>query len=256
MTSEATRPLILVANDDGIEAQGIALLAGEMAEIGDVYVVAPAEAQSAMSQALTTRRPIRMREVASGSPYRQFAVAGTPTDCVKLALAEILPRRPDLVVSGINHGSNVSISVLYSGTLGAALEGCIAGIPSIGFSQIGREADMTPFLPYVRHIALQVLEHGLDDGVCLNVNCPSVPLQGLRICRQTRATYANAYETRLAHDGETDYHIKDTFQNLERESRDTDSWAVRHGYIAIVPVRIDMTDYRSTLKLNTWQWEL
>lgn len=255
MAEEKKRPLILVTNDDGIDAKGLALLAEEMHTLGEVYVVAPATGQSAMSKALTTQLPLRATEVEKGTPYRQFAVTGTPTDCVKLAVAVLLPRRPDLVVAGINHGSNVSIAVLYSGTLGAALEGSISGVPSIGFSQKGRKSDMTPCLPYVRRIASETLTHGLANGTCLNVNFPEGELQGVRLCRQTRAMYLNKFDTREHPDGGEYHWLRDSFTNLEPEAEDTDSWAMRHGYVSVVPVKIDLTDYETLESLSAWRWE-
>lgn len=251
------KPLILVTNDDGIEAPGIAALATEMATIGDVVVAAPAEPHSGMSQAITSNTPIRCRELHENRPYRQYAVAGTPTDCVKLALATLVERRPDLVVSGINHGSNASVNVLYSGTMGAALEGCVAGIPSIGFSLVNsaRDADMSPYMPYCNRIASLVLQRGLPDGVALNVNLPRKAITGVRVCRQARAKWVNEFDSRVDPWGHNYYWLIGTFCNLESQATDTDDRGLGDGCITIVPVHIDMTDYPTLEQLKQWPWE-
>ncbi|PIE84632.1 MAG: 5'/3'-nucleotidase SurE [Bacteroidia bacterium] len=248
------KPLILVSNDDGIDAKGIGLLATAMADLGEVWVVAPAQAQSGMSQALTAVRPLRMKELDRGRPYREFSVDGTPVDCVKLALWGIVPRQPDLVVAGINHGSNGSINVLYSGTMGATLEGCIAGIPSIGYSQVGRRVQ-EKFQPYVQRIARNVLERGLPQGVCLNVNLPQRPFDGeVRVCRQANARFDNTYEQREDPFGKPYYWLCDSFRSLEYYAPDTDDMGLREGCITIVPTMIDLTHRATMEELQTWEW--
>ena len=183
-----SRPLFLLTNDDGITARGLQELARALSHIADICVVAPDTVRSGMSQAVTSAVPLRIEEYKKGTtPYPQYAVNGTPADCVKLALYHVLHRRPDMVIAGINHGSNASVNVLYSGTMGATLEGCIAGFPSIGFSLVNRtlDADLSPYLPWCEKIVRTTLEHGLPQGVALNVNLPRRQVQGIRVCRQT-----------------------------------------------------------------------
>ena len=256
MAINSKRPTILVTNDDGIEAHGLHALATAMLERGDVVVVAPREGHSGMSQALTVRVPVRYREEKANTPYRQYSVNGTPTDCVKLALHTIVPCRPALVVAGINHGSNASINVLYSGTMGATLEGCVAGLPSIGFSLVNREpgADLAPYLPYCVDIAHAVLERGLPEGVALNVNLPRRAVQGVKICRQAPARWHSEYDARKDPWGGDYYWLTGIFESLDGEAEDTDDWALRHSYISIVPTRVDMTDYPMVKAMEDWKW--
>ncbi len=252
---EQREPLILVTNDDGIDAKGISMLAGAMLRLGEVWVVAPADAQSGKSQALTAMMPLRVQEMKRDRSFREFRVFGTPTDCVKLALWDLLPRRPDLIVAGVNHGSNGSINVLYSGTMGATMEGCVAGIPSIGFSQVGRRMQEV-FDPYLTRIAATVLRNGLPKGVCLNVNLPQRPFNGeVRVCRQADALFDNTYDAREDPFGKPYYWLCDSFRSLEPDAPDTDDFGLRQGAITVVPTRVDLTDLVALEKLQAWRWE-
>jgi 5'-nucleotidase len=243
------KPLILVTNDDGVDAKGINVLAELMAEIGDVVVFAPAFPQSGMSNALTVTAPIRCKKVGERENIVRYSCTGTPTDCVKLALNEFLQgRKPDLLVSGINHASNAAINVIYSGTMGAAFDGCANGIPSIGFSidDHSMDADFDYFAPYVLKIAKMVLKNGLPERVCLNVNAPIGEIQGVKIARQCKGFWTKEFEKREDPRGIGDYYwLTGYFHNQEPEATDTDEWALANGYISIVPTRIDATDYAS-----------
>ena len=185
------KPLILVTNDDGITAPGIRMLISVMNEIGDVVVVAPDSPQSGMGHAVTLNETLYCNEIkVDDGPQREFQSSGTPADCVKLAVSEILERKPDLCVSGVNHGSNSSINVIYSGTMSAAVEAGVEGIPAIGFSLLDYSwnANFEPLRDYVKKIAENVLKQGLPDGVVLNVNFPKIEaFKGIKICRQARA---------------------------------------------------------------------
>ena len=189
------RPLILVSNDDSIEANGVHALIDVLVNFGDVVAVCPAHPQSGQSMALTVATPLRITRVEDYKDAKMYKVNGTPVDCIKLAMHTVLDRKPDLVVSGINHGSNASINVIYSGTMGAAFEGCAFGIPAIGFSLTDHSpnADFTPCLPFIHKIVKSVLDNGLPQGVALNVNIPnSIPhpteMRVTKDARQTGAT--------------------------------------------------------------------
>jgi 5'-nucleotidase len=250
--------LILVTNDDGLHAKGIASLVEAIGPLGEVVVVAPGESQSGMSQAITVKHPLRARK-SQLNGFESFAVNGTPTDCVKLAFNQLLPRRPDLLVSGINHGSNSSTSVLYSGTLGAALEGSINGIPSIGFSLMSYDpdADFGVAKKYARRIAQEVLENGLPKYTCLNVNIPNLPedkIQGIRICRQTIGYWKEEFDKRTDPQGREYYWLTGQYFNTEPDAVDSDEWALKNNYIAVVPLRIDLTCYSTMELIKNWKF--
>jgi 5'/3'-nucleotidase surE len=252
-----SRPLFLLTNDDGITARGLQELARALSHIADICVVAPDTVRSGMSQAVTSAVPLRIEEYKKGTtPYPQYAVNGTPADCVKLALYHVLHRRPDMVIAGINHGSNASVNVLYSGTMGATLEGCIAGFPSIGFSLVNRtlDADLSPYLPWCEKIVRTTLEHGLPQGIALNVNLPRRQVQGIRVCRQTGGRWSNEFEPRKDPWGREYFWLTGTFENLEPSAEDTDDAALCNGYIAIVPTRVDLTDTAMLAAMKEWEW--
>jgi 5'-nucleotidase len=251
--------LILVTNDDGVNAKGILALAEAMAPLGEIIVIAPSESQSGMSQAITVKHPLRViRSKING--YDRYAINGTPTDCVKLALNRLLPRKPDLLVSGINHGSNSSSSVLYSGTLGATLEGCLNNIPSIGFSLISydHDADFNAATKYAQLIASKVLEKGLPQYIGLNVNIPYVKeneINGIKICRQTMGFWQEEFEKRTDPSGRDYYWLTGEYHNHEPEAPDTDEWALMNNFVAIVPLHIDLTSYPTLELLKTWNFQ-
>ena len=251
------RPLILVVNDDGVTAPGIRTLIRLMKTIGDVLVVAPNSPQSGMSHAITLEAPLYVERVVleSGSQI-EYACSGTPADCVKLAFNKLLTRKPDLCVSGINHGSNSSTNVLYSGTMAAALEGAIKGIPSIGFSLLdhSQDADFSQSEEFVLKIAKQVLKNGLPSGVCLNVNIPKLPkeeLKGFKICRQADGKWQEDIEERTSPLGKIYYWLFGSFVNFDK-GNDTDIWDLENNYISVVPVQFDLTAHDSIQQLKTW----
>lgn len=252
----AKEKLILVTNDDGLDSLGIASLVESMSNLGEVVVVAPDEPQSGMSQAITVKHPLRVKK-AQLNGSESFAVSGTPTDCVKLAFNRLLPRKPDLLVSGINHGSNSSTSVLYSGTMGAALEGCVNGVPSIGFSLISydQKADFRPAKKYTHLIASRVLKEGLPLHTCLNVNIPYIPeneIKGIRICRQTMGFWQEEFDRRNDPMGHEYYWLTGEYFNREPDASDTDEWALKNNYIAIVPLQTDLTSYTTIDLIKKW----
>jgi len=250
--------LILITNDDGIDAKGIKALAEAMAPLGRIVVIAPKEPQSGMSQAITVKHPLRVKKI-NLNGYDQYAINGTPTDCVKLGFNQILDQKPDLLVSGINHGSNSSTSIMYSGTLGAALEGCLNGIPSIGFSLISfdADADFSAAITFSRRIAAMVLENGLPMHIGLNVNIPYISekeIKGIRVCRQTMGFWQEEFEHRIDPAGKDYYWLTGQFYNHEPNAEDTDEWALEHNYVAIVPIRTDMTCYSTLELIKNWNF--
>jgi 5'-nucleotidase len=251
------KPLILVTNDDGITAPGIRTLIEIMNEIGTVVVVAPDSPQSAMGHAITINStlycdPIKITD----GPQEEYSCSGTPADCVKLAVNELLDRKPDLCVSGINHGSNSSINVIYSGTMSAAMEAAIEGIPSIGFSLLdfSWNADFNPIRKYVKKITEQALLNGIPKDVVLNVNFPKRKedeIKGIKVCRQAKANWVEEFDKRKNPMGRDYYWLTGNFIN-EDKGEDTDEWALSQGYISIVPTQFDLTAHHSIQQLNTW----
>ena len=251
-----SKPLILVVNDDGISASGIRNLIKIMNDFGDVVVVAPNSPQSGKSHAITIEATIRCDKVViDDGPQEEYACSGTPVDCVKLALNQILDRKPDLCVSGINHGSNSSINVIYSGTMSAALEGALENIPSVGFSLLDYDdnADFSEAEPYIREIIKRVINNGLDSGVCLNVNIPKSlegkTLKGLKVCRQANANWEEEFEVRTDPKGKVYYWLTGKFVNYDKGA-DTDEWALANHYISVVPVQFDVTAHSSLSSVN------
>jgi 5'-nucleotidase len=254
------KPLILVCNDDGITAPGIRNLIQAMNSIGDVVVVAPDAPQSGMGHAITLNSTLRCDPVKiNDGPQKEFSCSGTPVDCVKLAVNVILPRKPDLCVSGINHGSNSSINVIYSGTMSAAVEGSLEDIPSIGFSLLDYswEADFEEARPHIRNIALEVLKNGLPRGICLNVNIPKasdIPYKGVKVCRQANANWEEEFDARVDPRGRHYYWLTGTFVNYDH-GQDTDEWALQNNYISVVPVQSDVTAHSVLQDINSWSFE-
>lgn len=252
------RPLILVTNDDGITAPGIRTLISVMNEIGDVIVIAPDSPQSGMGHAITLDSTIYCDAVTiDEGPQLEYRCSGTPADCVKMAISEILNKKPDLCVSGVNHGSNSSINVIYSGTMSAAVEAGIEGIPAIGFSLLDYSwnAQFDHLRAEIKIIATNVLERGLPDGVVLNVNFPKVEskkFKGIKICRQARANWVEEFDKRVNPQGKEYYWLTGKFVNLD-PGEDTDVWSLKNGYIAVVPVGFDMTAHHFLPALNQWK---
>lgn len=246
------KPLILVTNDDGISAPGIAALVEAMKEIGEVMVVAPDKPQSGVGHAITINSTLRIHKTRFHGVKMEHSITGTPVDCVKMAVNKILKKKPDLIVSGVNHGSNISINVIYSGTMSAAIEGAIEGIPSIGFSLLhdSIDADFTASKEIAKTIALQVLKNGLPKDICLNVNIPRLHLseiKGIRVCRQARATWIEKFDERKDPGGNPYYWLTGKFVNFDEGKKETDVWAVKNSFVSVVPIQFDMTGY-SALK--------
>jgi 5'-nucleotidase len=255
------KPLILVTNDDGIFAPGIRTLIEVMQEIGEVIVVAPDSPQSAMGHAITINNTLHLNKISKdNATVNEYSCSGTPVDCVKLAVNEIMKRKPDLCVSGINHGSNSSINVIYSGTMSAAVEAGIEGIPAIGFSlcDYGHEANFEILKPYVKKIASEVLLNKLPKGVVLNVNFPKKEanqIKGIKICRQANAVWQEKFDKRISPMGKEYYWLSGEFVNLDK-GEDTDEWALKNDYISIVPVQFDLTAHHAIQELNTFDFKL
>jgi len=226
-----SRPLILVSNDDGITSKGIRVLVSVMKKLGDVVVVAPDSPQSGMGHAITIGQTLRLYEEDIFEDVLAYKSSGTPADCVKLAKHHVLKdRKPDLVVSGINHGSNTSISVLYSGTMSAAIEGALEGFPSIGFSlcDFSSKADFSHVEEWVEKIARQVLENGIPKGIALNVNFPpkrNEEIRGVKICRQADAKWQEEFVERFDPTGRKYFWLAGNFVNFDK-GEDNDEWAI------------------------------
>ncbi|SKC86623.1 5'/3'-nucleotidase SurE [Ohtaekwangia koreensis] len=255
------RPLILVSNDDGITSKGILTLINVMKELGDVLVVAPDSPQSGMGHAITVGESLRLEENLVFKGVKAYQCSGTPADCVKMARHFVLKgqRQPDVVVSGINHGSNTSISVLYSGTMSAAIEGAIEGTPAIGFSlcDYSHDADFSHTEEYIKKITKQVLDKGLPKGVALNVNFPpkqSQPLKGVRICRQANAKWVEEFDQRFDPNGRRYFWMAGSFVNFDK-GEDNDEWAIANNYVSVVPCQFDLTAHQAISILNE-EWEI
>lgn len=250
----AEKPLILVTNDDGITAAGIRNLIEVACEFGDVWVVAPDSPQSGTGHAITIHDILRIRQVKDVPGIYEFSCSGTPVDCVKLAVYRVLHRKPDLLLSGINHGANYSVNVLYSGTMSAAVEGAMEGIPSIGFSLLDHsmEADFTASKEYARKIIKTALERGIPQHTCLNVNIPNLPadqIRGVKVCRQAKASWEDEFQPRKDPAGKIYYWITGEFKNHDH-GEDTDVWALENKYVSVVPVQFDLTAHHAIADLN------
>lgn len=240
--------LILLTNDDGLYATGLKTLLEVMEEFGKVLLISTIESRSGMSQALTVKTPLRVKLLEENDSHRIYACNGTPTDSVKLAVNQLLEKPPDWVVSGINHGSNASASILYSGTMAAAIEGCLYGISSVGFSlnSFLPTADFSVCKKFIRIVMNMLLEGPLPEGICLNINVPAIKegeIKGIKICRQAKGSWSEEFEKRKDPMGKTYYWLTGTFQNHEPEATDTDEWALTNNFVSVVPVTVDMTAY-------------
>lgn len=252
------KPLILVTNDDGITSPGIEALVEVMKTLGDVVVVAPDKAQSGMGHAITINSTLRINKTKNYNVLQEFACSGTPVDCVKFAVSKIMHRKPDLVVSGINHGPNMSINVIYSGTMSAAVEGAIESVPSIGFSlcDYAIDADFTAAKKVVKTIAQKVLENGLPLGVCLNVNIPKLKyelIKGIKVCRQARANWVEEIDERHDPSGHPYYWLTGKLENYDKGKKDTDVWALENNYVSVVPTQFDMTAHKTIDEIAEWK---
>ena len=254
------RPLILVTNDDGINAPGIRTLISVIKDLGDVIVVAPDSPQSGMGHAITINSTLHSSKITpKNSEIIEYSCSGTPADCVKLAINELMPRKADLCVSGINHGSNSSINVIYSGTMSAAIEAGIEGVPAIGFSLLDYSwnADFSQSKDLIRKITLNALNNGIPKGVVLNVNIPAVKrsdIKGVKICRQAKAYWVEEFDKRKNPLGQEYYWLTGKFVNKD-PGEDTDEWALKNNYISIVPVEFDLTAHHAIQGLNEWDFK-
>jgi len=246
-----SEPIILITNDDDITSPGIRNLVEAVKGLGKVVVVAPDKPQSGMGHAITIGSPLRMNKMNLFGEIEAWQTSGTPVDCVKLAVDKILHRKPDICLSGINHGANHSINVIYSGTMSAAMEAAIEGIPSIGFSLLDYryDADFGPSKSIVQKIVKSILAlKNPDKHLLLNVNIPSVPLteiKGIKICKQAYAKYDEAFDERIDPQGKKYFWLTGEFKNFDK-GKDTDVWALQNNYVSVVPVQFDLTNY--TLK--------
>lgn len=253
------KPLILVTNDDGITAPGLRALVRYMKEIGDVVVVAPDSPQSGMGHAITLDNTLYSKKVTIDSENgatEEYSCSGTPADCVKLALQELLDRKPDICVSGINHGSNSSINVIYSGTMSAAIEAGIEGIPAIGFSlcDFSWEANFEKAGDAIKKIVMEALDKGMPQGVVLNVNIPKLEgkeYKGIKVSRQARANWKEKFDKRISPMGKEYYWLTGEFELLDK-GEDTDEWALANDYISLVPTQFDLTAHHAIQNINNW----
>lgn len=248
------KPLILITNDDGIAAKGLQTLITVAREFGDVIVMAPDKNASGLSHSIVSTRPIRAQEISQEEGLTVCCCDGTPVDCVKLAVEHFCPRRPDLALSGINHGSNSSINVLYSGTMGAAIEAVALCIPSIGFSLLNHspQADFEPGIPFIRQIIRTTLDNRPPAGITLNVNIPRLPkgeILGIRICHEANAYWNDSFEKRIDPQGRPYWWLTGKFV-CDDPSENSDEWALSHGYVSIVPIHCDFTHYPTIDKLK------
>ena len=252
---EKHKPLILISNDDGYSAKGINELAKTLAGLGEIVIMAPDGPRSGASAAITSEFPVRYYKVKEEEELTIYKCTGTPVDCVKLALFELLPRCPDLIVGGINHGDNSSVNVHYSGTMGVVIEGCLKGVPAIGFSicDHGADADFSHSKPFVQEIVSKVLDKGLPPLTCLNVNIPAVSdLKGIKVCEQTKGVWVNEWEN-INHRGDDRYYwLTGNFENEEPENEKNDHWALNNGYVAITPTTVDVTAYGLLAEMKQW----
>lgn len=249
MTNEKKdEKIILITNDDSIQSPGIAALVEAVKSLGRVVVVAPDKPQSGMGHAITLGSPLRLTPSNVLGDVEAYTYSGTPVDCVKIAVDKVLHGKPDLCLSGVNHGANHSINVIYSGTMSAAMEAAIESIPSAGFSLLDYswQADMTAAKHFIQLIVKEMLAADLDKHTLLNVNIPAVPLndiKGIKICRQAYAKYQEKFEERKDPHGKSYYWLTGEFVNFD-EGTDTDVWALNNNYVSVVPVEFDLTHYK------------
>jgi 5'-nucleotidase len=247
-------PVILITNDDSIHAPGLHNLIAAVKDLGKVVVVAPEKPQSGMGHAITIGQPLRLHSVNLMDGVEAYSCSGTPVDCVKLAVDKVLHKKPDICLSGINHGANHSINVIYSGTMSAALEASIENIPSIGFSLLdfSMEADFSGAQHYARLLVQQILGKKIDKHLCLNVNIPAIPkelIKGFKVCKQAYAKYDEDFVARKDPHGRKYYWLTGEFVNFDK-AKDTDVWALKNNYVSVVPVQFDLTNYALKSKLE------
>jgi 5'-nucleotidase len=249
--------LILVTNDDSVNAKGIHALVEMARQFGRVVVVAPDKPQSGMGHAITINHPLRLFPSDQFGEVEAYACSGTPVDCVKLAISEVLHRRPDFILSGINHGENSSTNVLYSGTMSAAIEGAMEGIPSIGFSlaDFSPSADFEACQYFGAQILKKIMEEPISRSVCLNVNVPKLKISqinGIKICKQAHAYWADRFERRNDQFGREYFWLSGEFSDVDQRP-DTDLQALKNGYVSVVPTHFDLTAYETLQQMKNWK---
>ncbi|NDW18148.1 5'/3'-nucleotidase SurE [Dysgonomonas sp. 216] len=251
------KPLILVTNDDGYQAKGINALIENLVGLGEIIVVAPDGPRSGMSSAITSIHPIRFQLIDENKEkdIKIYSCTGTPVDCIKLGISEVIGRKPDLIVSGINHGSNASICVLYSGTMGAAIEGCIFKVPSIGFSLLDHSpnADFSNASNIIKELSTDVIKNGLPAGVCLNVNIPLGEVKGVKVCKQATGQWIEEFAKSQDGQKKDVYWLTGHFKDDAPSDTETDEWALANNYISIVPIRVDMTAREYITQMKNWE---
>lgn len=258
---ENNRPFILVTNDDGYKAKGIQQLTEIAMEFGNVVVIAASESQSGKSHSITIKDPLRYKLLEKTEGLTRYVVRGTPADGVKLAMCSILKRKPDLILSGINHGTNSSTSIVYSGTMAAAMEGAINRIPSIGLSLLDYrpDADFSSSANHIRAIISSVIREGMPAGTCLNVNIPAVTeaeIKGIKVCRMADGLWKEVFESRKDPGGREYFWLSGSFINREEDAKDNDEWALKNNYISVVPIKVDMTAYDLLDQMKSWSFKL
>jgi 5'-nucleotidase len=251
-------PRILVTNDDGITSPGIKALIEVAAKFGEVFVVAPDKPQSGMGHAITVHSGLTVMPFHIVGTREAYSCTGTPADCVKVAIYHLLKHKPDLCLSGINHGSNASLNVIYSGTMSAALEGSLEGIPSVGISLCNNhvDTDLTAARKATETVIKMMLDNKPDNNICLNVNVPDIPLsklKGIRFCRQSSGNWEEFYEEHKDKEGNEFLWLTGKFINHEEGMKDTDLWAIDNGYVSIVPVHADLTDFSELKRMEKWK---
>jgi 5'-nucleotidase len=253
------KPFILISNDDGVNAKGLQALIDVAKNYGRLMVVSQEKGESGMSHAITLKNPLYVHKIKEEKDLVVYSTNGTPADCIKIAFNQLIDKKPDLLLSGINHGSNASISVVYSGTLGAAREGTLQGVPSVGFSLLNhsKDADFSMVQHFLPSIIEQVIENGLSEDTFLNVNFPNIPIskvKGIKITKQTKGVWKEEYDKRTNPNGDDYYWLTGSFDNFEPENKNTDEWALSNNYIAIVPIQIDNTSYSELERLKKWSF--
>lgn len=246
---------ILVSNDDGIGASGIQALAKALKEIGDVVVVAPLTEQSAVGHAISMKNPLRVTKHYINGDFFGYAVSGTPADCVKMGIRNILHEKPDIVVSGINHGANAAVNIIYSGTVSAAREATFMDIPSIAMSVTSHTPDSFEAAAEIaKKLVQEVVKNGLTSGTMLNVNVPNIPkdeIKGIKITSQGTSTWDDYYEERIDPYGNSYYWLKGSL-GVDNTNKESDEYALKNNFVSVTPVHFDLTDRDAIEKLNSW----
>ena len=250
------KPTILITNDDGIFAPGLRKLISIARPLGNVVVVAPDSPMSGMSHAITVKTPLRLHKLAEEEGYVEYSCNGTPVDSMKLGEKIVVKGKPDIVLSGINHGSNASVNIIYSGTMAAVLEANIDGIPAVGFSLLdySHKADFSGLESWIETIVRNVLDNGLPEGVSLNVNIPAIPrdeIRGIKVCRQAKGRWEEDFDERTDPHSRDYYWLTGVFKNGD-PAKDTDTWALTNNFISVVPVHYDFTAHKHIAGIRKW----